>query len=129
MFSRLFLASSSSPLLCFTIITFDHYTHINLHETKNKVELGLVDWFVDQQFSLIRSRVFASFNHLEKGIFRYQVRLIHTKGHVSVLDLFHSISGSTFQSSICFIEFYWVGWIMKNKKSLQFCFWVYITLK
>ena len=78
---------------------------------------------------LIRSWVFASFNHLEEGIFRYQVLLIHTKGHISVLDLFHSISCSTFQSSNFFLEFHWVGWIMNNKKISAIFFWVYKTFK
>ncbi|KAL0685285.1 hypothetical protein Bca4012_052133 [Brassica carinata] len=42
--------------------------HVDSQETKNKVKLGLVDWFVDQPFS---SKSFSSFNPLEKGFSRY----------------------------------------------------------
>ncbi|CAN6848609.1 unnamed protein product [Brassica oleracea var. botrytis] len=49
--------------------------HVDSQETKNKVKLGLVDWFVDQPFS---SKSFSSFNPLEKGFSRYHVRLIPT---------------------------------------------------
>ncbi|CAF1919983.1 unnamed protein product, partial [Brassica oleracea] len=75
--SSLVVVIFSIFVICYTIMISDQATtiHVDSQETKNKVKLGLVDWFVDQPFS---SKSFSSFNPLEKGFSRYHVRLIPT---------------------------------------------------